>query len=90
VTRFLAELTERPLPASWATLYVRGSLGDEDELLALLRARAPALGSVALLGLPLADELSEDGIAEAKALLPQLAAVSDLPDFWPSDACEAW
>jgi hypothetical protein len=90
VTRFLAELTERPLPASWATLYVRGSVGDEDELLAVLKEHAPALGSVAMLGLPLADELSEDGIAKAKALLPQLTDISELPDLWPLDASDAW
>jgi hypothetical protein len=90
VTRFLAELTLRPLPASWATLHVRGSVGDEDELLALLQEHAPALGSVAMLGLPLADELSEDGIAKAKALLPQLTDVSERPDLWPPEASEAW
>jgi hypothetical protein len=90
VTRFLAELTGRPLPPSWETLYVQGSVGDEDELLAVLRDRAPALGSVALLALPLADELSEGGIAGAKALLPQLADVGDLPALWPRGASDAW
>jgi hypothetical protein len=90
VTPFLAELTERPLPASWAMLYVRGSVGEEDELLAVLQGRAPALASVAVLGLSLADELSEDGIAKAKALLPQLTDVSELPDLWPPGASDAW
>jgi hypothetical protein len=90
VTRFLAELTERPLPASWVMLYLEGSIGDEDELLGLLRERAPALRSIAMLGLPLADELSEGGVAEVKTLLPQVVDVSDLPELRPSDTSAKW
>ena len=63
---------------------------DEDELLAVLRERAPALASVAMLGLPLADELSEGGVAEVKALLPWIVDVSDLPEIRSSTACDEW
>jgi hypothetical protein len=84
VTVLLAELTEPPLPAPWTMLCVRGGVGDEDDLVALLRERAPLLGAVPMLGLPLSDELSEDGVAEVKVLLPQVIDVCDMPDLWGS------
>jgi hypothetical protein len=90
VTRFLVELTERTLPAWWATLLLDGSVGDEDELLAVLRERASALRSLVTLGLPLADDLSEGGVAEAKALLPSVVEISDFPDVFTPEATDDW
>jgi hypothetical protein len=90
LTSFLAELTEHPLPDSWAMLHLLGSVGDEDELLAVLRDRAPRLRSIAMLGLPLASALSDHGVAEVKALLPWVVDVSDTPDVWPPSASDAW
>jgi hypothetical protein len=90
LTRFLAGLTVEPLPPSWTTLHARGSIGDEDDLLAVLQQRAATLASLGELGLPLADALSEGGVAEAKRLVPQLVDVSGLPAFWAPDASEAW
>jgi len=90
VTDLLDVLTERPVPASWTMLYLTGSVGDEDQLLSLLRERAPALASVALLGLPVTDDLSEDGVAEVRRLLPRVIDVCELPELWPSSSTNAW
>jgi hypothetical protein len=90
VTAFLADLTAGPLRAPWTLLYAGGSVADEDELLALLRERAPLLRSIPMLALPLADELSGQGFAEAKALLPGVVDAGDVPDLWPVESTEAW
>ena len=86
VTRFLTELTERVLPASWAALHLDGLLGDEDELLRVLRERTQAFRSLKTLGLPL--DLSESGVTEAQALLPCVMEISDLPDLTMPERCE--
>lgn len=89
VTPFLANLVRR-WPASWESLHLQGSVGDEDELLAVLGERAPALRSLSALGLPLSNHVSEGAIAKAKALVPSLVDTSELPDLLSLDRIEAW
>ncbi len=90
VTRFLDVLTATPLPPSWALLYVKGRIGDEDELLTLLRERAPVLESLPMLALPLADDLSVVGVAEVKARLPRIVDSCDLLELQSPYASDDW
>lgn len=73
VSRFLEDLTSEPLPPSLSTLCLNGTLDDEDDLLRVLKLRAPALAQLATLALPLSNELPT--YAEAKAIVN---AVTDL------------
>lgn len=77
---FLDVLTASPLPESWQTLRVSGSVADEDELLELLTSRAKLLGSLEQLALPL-DELSTDGAEQARRLVPELVELDELPEL---------
>ena len=88
VTRFLAMLTRGPIPESWATLHLQGIIGDEDTLLALLRL--PALRSLKVLGLPLADHVSQGAAAEATALLPSIVDTSEGPDLLSQELFAGW
>lgn len=90
VTEFLAALTARPLPASWTRLSIGGPIDDEDALLDLLAARAPALRSLRVLGLPLTDELSEPAAARAHTLVPALMDREELPDRMLPATYEDW
>ncbi len=90
VTRFLKELTASPLPATWRTLRFRGQIDDEDELLAVLKLRGPRLGTVARLGLPLVDNLSEDAIAAARKLLRCVVDSGEVPEVLSPATYEDW
>ena len=69
---WIAGLCDAPLPASWSSLVLEGSAVDEDALVAALTAAAPRLAGLAALGLPLGDELSSEGEAALRRLLPNL------------------
>jgi hypothetical protein len=77
---FLDALTARPLPPSWQTLRLHGSIADEDDLLAVLSRRAAILGSLELLGLPLAD-MSTGAAEQARRLVPEVEELDELPAY---------
>jgi hypothetical protein len=89
VAAFLAGLTEKPLPASWRHLWVNGIV-EEDALLAVLEQRAALLQGLESLVLPLGDELSSDGEARARALVPGLVDCEELDDPFLPSTYEAW
>lgn len=89
-TEFLAALTAGPLPPTWNRLSIGGAIDDEDALLELLAARAPALRSLHILGLPLTDELSEPAAARAQRLVPALVDREELADRMLPATYEEW
>lgn len=90
VTAFLQALTASPLPGSWRTLRLGGVVDDEDELLGLLAERAPTLRGLDVLALPLADNLSEEGIAKVRAQLPSLVDIGEVPAMVLPARYDAW
>lgn len=80
VDTLLERLLGAGLPASIRVLSVMGSL-DEDRLLALLQAHSSRLAQLEKLGLPLAEELTEDGEDAACQLLPNLRDTSEIEWF---------
>jgi hypothetical protein len=85
VTRFLDELASAPLPPSLSTLCLGGALEDEDELLRILKERAPALAQLSTLGLPLADDLPAYVEEQAKAILDAVTELDDLEEVFLPD-----
>lgn len=84
-TSLLRALTESPLPSSWSTLGIDGTIEDEDALLALLEERAPVLRTLSELVLSLGDEVSDDAGEKARALVPRLVARHEMVDpFLPA------
>lgn len=79
VVGLLTALTAGPLPKSWQTLRIEGSLHDEDALLALLTSRAKVFGGLTRLALPL-DEISSDAAEQARRLVPGLVELPELPE----------
>lgn len=74
----LAALADRPLPPSWDTLRVYGSITDEDALLALLASKAHVFSTLGEFGLPL-DDISWGAADRARELIPELCDAEDLP-----------
>lgn len=77
---FLDALTAQPLPDAWTSLRVTGSVRDEDELLALLAARAQRLSALQQIGLPL-DELSTGAAEHARRIVPELEDAGELGEY---------
>lgn len=84
------ELCDRELPAPWTILSLEGILRDEDDLLAVLEARAASLGRLGRLALPLVDDLSDDAAERALALVPRLIDRDELPDQLLPSVYEEW
>jgi hypothetical protein len=89
VAPFLDALAEGPLPASWRTLRVNGSVDDDDDLLAVLRGRAGALRALHRLGLP-AGDMGEETMEAARALVPAVIDADEMPELLGPAAYEAW
>jgi len=87
---FFDALTQARLPPTWSSLRIDGRVDDEDALLGLLRERAGALASLSHLGLPLGDELSLDGEAQAKACVDSVADREELRDLLTPGAYDTW
>lgn len=84
-TSLLRALTESPLPSSWSTLCIDGTIEDEDELLALLKERAPVLSALSALALSLGDAVSDEAGEKARRLVPGLAGRGEVSDpFLPA------
>jgi len=90
VARALRALLAEPQPPSWARLTIRGSIVDEDGLLAALSELGPALSRLQALALPLADDLSSEGDAAARRLVPVLGDIDDEEDLLTPSAYEGW
>ena len=89
VTRFLDALAETALPASWRTLSVRGSIDDEDRLIAVLEKRRGALGTLETLGLP-GDEVSGETMAVMRDALPAVQETLRMPELLGPEAYQGW
>jgi len=90
VTAFLRALAREPLPPSWTSLSLGGTVRDEDDLLAALKDLAGVLCPLAVLGLPLSDNVSASAIAEASALLPGLVDEGELPEVLLPSTYDEW
>ncbi|PCC73606.1 hypothetical protein SAMN02745121_07355 [Nannocystis exedens] len=81
VRSFLAALAAKPLPASWSSLCLRGTLDDEDELLASLERLAPALQRLEELGLSMSHSLSQDAEPRAQKLVRAVVDSGKMPEL---------
>lgn len=87
---FLRDLTSGPLPPSWKELSLDGIVPDEDTLIAALKERADVLRPLAALGLPIGNELTDESIEEATALLPAIVDESELPELMLPEVYQGW
>lgn len=87
---FLEALAAEPLPASWSSLCLRGSLDDEDALLASLKRLAPALQPLEELGLSMSEYLSQDAVPRAKELVRAAVASDEMPELRLPDVYLDW
>lgn len=90
VPGFFGALLDRDLPASWKVLGVSGSMDDEDQLLAVLRAQRGRLAQLDVLALPLADDVSSDGAATARTLHTNVQDTENFRDLALPAAYAAW
>ncbi|APR86905.1 hypothetical protein A7982_12254 [Minicystis rosea] len=79
VTAFLRALAAEPLPPSWSSVSLGGSVADEDDLIATLKDHAERLRALRSLGLPLSD-ISEEGMEAATEALPAAEDEGELPE----------
>jgi hypothetical protein len=86
----LRALLAEPRPGSWTRLSINGSILDEDGLLAALSELRPALSGLRALALPLADDLSSEGDAAARRLVPVLRDIDDEEELLTPTAYEGW
>jgi len=90
VRPFLEAFAAEPLPASWSSLCLRGSVDDEDELVASLERLAPALAPLEELGLPLSDYLSEEAELWVKRLVRAAVGTDEMPALHLPEVYMEW
>lgn len=83
-------LADGSLPGRWTDLYIAGTIGDEDALLATLERHRDVLARLKSLALPLSDELSHEADEKARRLVPSLADCEEFADPFLPTTYEPW
>jgi hypothetical protein len=89
VAATLDTLAKAGLPASLKVLGLSGSL-DEDLLLSAIRTHSSRLGHLETLALPLGDEVSSEGDATARKLLPNLRDTGEFGGLTLPEVYKDW